>query len=147
MQYRCRASYHDHNKRVPSLDDVSLAVNNINLPSATSVSTNSYPCSFNCVSPAHARRHLGAWVEFCKLVIQSLIQSCDIVQRHNCLLGPRAMLTPSHHLRRHRQIYRFGVPTLTLPLPVAFFLFSPLSPSNPTSFSHPFSWLGSERRR
>lgn len=34
-QYRCSASYHDHNKCIPSLDDVSIAINNINLPSTT----------------------------------------------------------------------------------------------------------------
>jgi hypothetical protein len=35
-------SYRDHNKCVPSLGDVSLAIDNINLPSATSVSAAAY---------------------------------------------------------------------------------------------------------
>jgi hypothetical protein len=108
-----RASYRDHNKCVPSLGDVSVAIKNINLPRATSVSAAAYPSTSNCASPAHARRQL----EFSELVIQSLIQLRDILHGRDCLLHRKEMLTPSYHPKR----FHFGVRTLTLPHPVASF--------------------------
>jgi hypothetical protein len=45
------------------------------------------------------------------------MQLRDILHGRDCLLHPKEMLTPSYHPKR----FHFGVPTLTLPLPVASF--------------------------
>jgi hypothetical protein len=59
---RCKASYLDHNKCMPSLEDESVAISNFNLPSTTNVSAAAYPSASNCASRAHARRQSGAYV-------------------------------------------------------------------------------------